>query len=204
MRCFIFLLLFIFSSAYGLDKSSATRFVDSVSLDILSLVEDSSLSDDAYLSRVDKIFEDRLDIGVISQFLLGPYVRGLDSVIYADFKEVVKEYITLVYGLRLREYYNGERLEVSNVAEQGGTYLVHSYIVSEDGDGSLGLSWRLYRDKSGVIRVIDLIFGEISMVISQRDEFTSIIRNNDGDVRILIADMRKQAQRVSSEFFNRD
>ncbi len=204
MRCFIFLLLFIFSSAYGLDKTSAERFVDSVGLDILALVEDSSLSDAAYLSRVDKMFEDRLDIGVISQFLLGPYVRGLDSDIYVDFKEVVQDYITLVYGLRLYEYYNGERLEVSNVIEQGGTYLVHSYIVSEDGDDSLGLSWRLYSDKDGAIRVIDMIFGEISMVISQRDEFTSIIRNNGGDVRILIDELRKQAQRVSAEFFSRD
>ena len=199
---FIFLLCFCLSKAYALDEAGAKKFVNNLGVEFSELIENNK-TPQSYLDGAHKLLQERLDIPVISQFLLGAYSRNLDADIATEFHQVLEDYVALVYGLRLRAYYNGEVLKADESIEQNRTYLVNSRIISQDGEDEIRVSWRLY-ERDGKIKIIDIILGDVSMVISQRDEFTSIIRNNQGDVRALTKSMQEQSEKVSATFLNQE
>ncbi len=199
---FIFLLLFSLQKAFALDEVEAEKFVNGLGDEFAELIQ-SNTTPETYLDGARQLLQEKIDIPIISQFLLGSYGRNLDAEIADEFRQVLEDYITLVYGLRLRAYYDGEILKADNVVEQNRTYLVHSRIISKDGENEIKVSWRLY-EKEGKTKIIDIILGDVSMIISQRDEFTSIIRNNQGNVRALTKDMQAQAEKVSVKFLNQE
>ncbi len=199
---FIFLLFFSIHKAVALDEGGAEKFVNNLGDEFAELIQNNT-TPESYLGAARELLQEKIDIPVIGQFLLGAYGRNLDEDIALEFRQVLEDYITLVYGLRLRAYYDGEILKADDAVEQNRTYLVNSRIISKDNENEIKVSWRLY-EKEGKVKIIDIILGDVSMIISQRDEFTSIIRNNQGSVRALTDNMRTQAEKVSATFLNQE
>ena len=50
------------------------------------------------------------------------------------------------------------------------------------------------RNWKGVYKVLDIKIQGVSMILTQRDEFTGLIRNNGGKVAALISALRKKTK----------
>ena len=75
---------------------------------------------------------------------------------------------------------------------KGGDKLVASEIILKDGR-TIPVHWRV-RDKKGHL-IVDVLVEGISMAITQRDEFSSIISQNGGRVDGLLIALRNRTQR---------
>ena len=67
--------------------------------------------------------------------------------------------------------------------------LVTSYIVPDAGS-KVQVDWRV-RNKNGSYQIIDVIIEGVSMTMTQRSDFSSVIQRGGGDFEVLLAHLRK-------------
>ena len=64
-------------------------------------------------------------------------------------------------------------------------------VISPGGASPMKIDWRLVTD-NGTYKISDIIIEGISMMVTQRSEFASVVQRNGGQVRGLIAMMRER------------
>jgi phospholipid transport system substrate-binding protein len=60
------------------------------------------------------------------------------------------------------------------------------------------LDWRLRNDKNKELKIIDIMVENVSMALTHRDEFSSVISQNGGKVEGLLKKLRSHIDEHSS------
>ena len=140
------------------------------------------------IARFRQLFRDDFDVPGIGQFVLGRYWRVATPAEQQEFLQLFQEYIVQSYAARLGEY-GGEQFRVISSRPAGNETVVTSEI---DGPSSRVLvDWYLV-DRGGRPRISDVYVGGISMKVTQRDEFASVIQRSGGRVDALLAQLRQR------------
>ena len=63
--------------------------------------------------------------------------------------------------------------------------MVSSILVSTEQRPEVRIDWRIYTKNSGSPLIRDLIIEGLSLARTQKEEFSSIIESNDGDINAL-------------------
>jgi phospholipid transport system substrate-binding protein len=140
-------------------------------------------------ARFRELFQNDFDMPGISQFVLGRYWRIATPQEQQDFIGLFQEYIVRAYSLRLSEY-GGEPFRVTGTRQNGAETVVTSEIIRPNG-GRIAVDWYLI-DRGGAHKITDVYVGGVSMKVTQRDEFASVIQRNGGQVGALIAQLRQK------------
>ena len=86
--------------------------------------------------------------------------------------------------------FGGEKFIVKNSRKiEKNDYVVSSEIIPQKGP-EIKVEWRL-RNKESNFKIIDVIIEGVSMVITQRDEFSSIIQRSGGNIYELLIILEK-------------
>ena len=91
------------------------------------------------------------------------------------------------YSARLGKY-GGQTVRTKATRAAGKDTVVSSDILGQ-GAPTGRVDWRV-RGEAGNYKVVDIIIGGVSMVITQRDEFASVIRRSGGKLGGLLARLR--------------
>ena len=70
--------------------------------------------------------------------------------------------------------------------------MVTSQVIQKDGP-PVNLQWRV-RKKDGGLRVVDVVVEGVSMSVTQRSDFASVIQSGGGKLDALIAHLRDRKQ----------
>ena len=81
-----------------------------------------------------------------------------------------------------------QRLEVADAKPVKGGVMVSSQLV---GTRPAAIDWRLVEDGQGWV-VVDVVVEGVSMLLTQRNEFASIIERNGGSIRPLLAHLEQR------------
>jgi phospholipid transport system substrate-binding protein len=141
-----------------------------------------SVSPAARVQRFRELFGAYFDIPGISRFVLGRYWRNTTPEQQQQFQSLLREYLAQAYAGRLAQY-AGEKFQALNAQPQGDETVVYSEITRNDG-GKIRVEWHLIN--SGGWKITDAFVAGISMAVTQRDEFSSVIQQGGGDVQYLI------------------
>jgi len=141
------------------------------------------------LARFRVLFHDDFDVPGIGRFVLGRYWRTATPQEQQDFLGLFQEYIVRAYSARLGEY-GGEPFRVTGVHSSGDETVVTSEIVRQNAN-PVQLDWYLAAP-GGRFRITDVYVSGISMKVTQRDEFASVIQRSGGQVQGLIAQLRQK------------
>lgn len=135
------------------------------------------------------MLERNFDMPYIARFAMGRYWRTMDKQQQKQYTALFEDMIVDVYSKRFSEY-NGERVTIKS-ARADGKYdvLVKTKIESND-SADIFVDWRV-RDRKGRLKVIDIMVEGVSMALTQRAEFSSVIQRGGGDVNVLIANLEK-------------
>jgi len=142
-----------------------------------------------------QLFKDKFDTEAIGRFVLGQYRRDIDPKQFERFSAVFQELVARTYTTQLGQY-AGEQFKVQNARPDGKRYLVESRVVPP-GRQSIKLDWILGQSKSG-LKVLDVRVDNLSMAITQRDEFASVLQQNAGNVDKLISFMQDKIKRLDA------
>lgn len=178
-------------SARAADTAKAQAFVQQMSGQALEVVRQPDMPYAQAYQAFDRIFSTGFDVPTIGQFVLGRYWRTATEPQKREYMELFRKFVVKTYTDRFRQY-NGEKFEVTGArAVEGGDVLVDSRIVSPSGRPPVSVGWRV-RDRSGQMKVIDVILENLSMSQNQQSEFQSVISQNGGDVEALLKKLRAQ------------
>ena len=148
------------------------------------------------LARFRELYQQNFDGPGIARFVLGRYWRSASEQEQQEYLKLFQDYVVFVYGTRLSDF-NGERFKVrGSRTDESGT-IVSTDIISPKGDAPIKVDWRLITDH-GAFKINDVIIEGISMLVTQRSEFASVIQRHGGQVGELLAMMRERTKTASA------
>jgi phospholipid transport system substrate-binding protein len=142
--------------------------------------------------RFRQLFNEDFDVPGIARFVLGRYWRLATPAQQQDFVGVFTNYIALAYANRLAEY-SGETLRVTGTRAAPDGDLVSSEIIRTNGQPPARVDWLLTL-QNGAYKISDVIVEGVSMAVTQRSEFASVIQRNGGQVQGLITALRQKTE----------
>ncbi len=148
------------------------------------------------LARFRELFEADFDGPGIARFVLGRYWRSASPQEQQEFLKLFDDYVVFVYGTRLANF-NGESFKVRGSRTEESGVIVSSDIISPGGEAPIKIDWRLVTD-NGAFKINDIIIEGISMMVTQRSEFASVIQRHGGKVGGLLELMREKTKTASA------
>ena len=139
------------------------------------------------------ILDEGFDLPLIGQYALGRYWRRATPEQRGEYVKLFEDFIIVTYAARLGEY-SGETLRVVSSRPDDQDTIVTSEIMLE-GRPSIRVDWRVRNGDSdgSESKIIDVIVEGISMLLTQRDEFASVIQRSGGNVEGLLARLREKS-----------
>ncbi|MBL8643312.1 MAG: ABC transporter substrate-binding protein [Rhodospirillaceae bacterium] len=170
-------------------RNDATGLVEKFAQTGIAEVLGAKISQKEKTEKFRVLFKDFFDIPAIGRFVLGRSARAGSADEMAKFATLFEDVIVYTWSRRFGEY-KGQTLKVNDSAPDGDEgAVVNSTILGNEG-GNFAVAWRLRKRTDG-FRVVDVIIEGVSMAITYRQEYATIIQQNGG-VSGLIAQMEKQ------------
>ena len=179
------------------DASDASAFVSAIAQKGIVDILNANIPNTDKQQRFRVLFKQNFDIPAIGKFVLGRYSRTITPQDLDQFSTLFEDVIVYTWARRFGEY-NGQTLKVTNTEADGQDgSIVHSTVIGTGG-GSFGVDWRLRKRPDGW-RVVDVIVGGVSMALTYRQEYTSVVGQSGfpgllGQLKTQITDLKKQLQ----------
>ena len=144
--------------------------------------------------RVEKLKEiasETVDINGIGYYTLGVYRKGISDEEMIEYKFLFEKYFLKSFASRLAEYSNPEIEVISKKRINENYTMVSSILVATEQRPEVKIDWRIYTKNPENLKIRDLIIEGLSLARTQKEEFSSIIQGNDGDINALFSSLKK-------------
>jgi phospholipid transport system substrate-binding protein len=141
-------------------------------------------------ARFRQLFHEDFDGAGIARFVLGRYWRNASEEEQQEFVKLFEDYVVFVYTARLANF-GGETFKIRGSRSDGDGVIISTDVANPGSAPPLRIDWRLVNDK-GAYKINDVIVEGVSMMVTQRSEFASVVQRNGGQLRGLIALMREK------------
>jgi phospholipid transport system substrate-binding protein len=171
------------------NPSDAVAFMNKLwdrAVEVLNNKTDSTARE----ARFRELFHKDFDCPGIARFVLGRYWRAASEEEQQEFVKLFEDYVVFVYTARLSNF-GGEALKVRGSRSDGDGVIVSTDVVSPGAASPMRIDWRLVTE-NGTYKISDVIVEGVSMSVTQRSEFASVVQRNGGQVRGLIAMLREK------------
>ncbi len=170
--------------------AAAEKFVAGLGDSALALVTDKAVVGEARREKFRMLLNDHFDLNWIGQFVLGRNWRRASPEQRETYLKLFEESIVFTYTNQF-DNYSGQKFEVTGSGENGRYTVVKSNIVDPASpQGNVLIDWRLIED-GGQFKIVDVVIEGISMGITQRNEYSSVIESNGGKIEPLLARMEE-------------
>lgn len=140
-------------------------------------------------ARFEALFQEGFDVPLVARIVLGRYWRTATPEQQEEYVDLFYRYIVDTYTARLNAY-SGQTFEVVGQQPLSEDEVVVKSLIQEPGGPSLKVDWRV-QTREGEARIVDVIVEGVSMAITHRSEFGSVI-SKTGNVEALLERLRAQ------------
>ncbi len=131
-------------------------------------------------ARLEGLIRRGFDLDLTSQLVLGKYWNRASQAHRQAFKELFAQYLLHSYARRLKAYRVETLAIVSSTPVGKSDFLVETRVEGAQGDDPTNPVWRL-RLRDGGFKIIDVHVDGISLALTERSQFGSVIRRNGLD-----------------------
>lgn len=130
----------------------------------------------------------------IGRFVVGTYWRRMNPAQREEYLKLFSEWVLKTYSIRLGGY-SGEQFKVLSTSPAGQRDVLVKTRIDKSGGNGFNASWRV-RKIDGGYKIIDIYVEGVSMAITQRSEFESILQRQgiDGLIGMLKDKMKNMSQ----------
>jgi phospholipid transport system substrate-binding protein len=138
------------------------------------------------------LFEEGFDVNEIARFVLGPYWRTATDAQRAEFIKLFENYVVHAYTVRFNAY-AGQQLKVVGARPEGdNAWVVQSQIaLPNSNQPPVRVDWRVTKH-GDTYKIADVTVEGVSMALTQRQEFASVIQRNGGQLEALLKVLREK------------
>ena len=145
-------------------------------------------SDDPVESKIIKlndIAERSVDINGIGMYTLGKYRKSISEEDKSKYQKLFKSYFLKSFSSRLVDYTDPKINVVSEKKVSDKYTIVNSILEANKGRPEVKIDWRIYTKNPEKPLIRDLMVEGLSLARTQKEEFNSVIQNNNGDINSL-------------------
>ena len=133
-----------------------------------------------------------VDIKGVGYYSIGSYRKNLSEKQLTEYLNLFEKYFLKSFTSRLTDY-SDPKIEVTheNVINEKYT-IVKSRLLGTDQKPEVNIEWRVYTKNPEKPLIRDLIIEGLSLARTQKEEFSSVIETNDGDVTKLFVTLKEK------------
>jgi phospholipid transport system substrate-binding protein len=184
------------AAAQNHEQSLATpvgKFIQQLGDQAIAVIADKNLNQDQRTDKFRDMLSTSFDLPTIGRFVIGRSWNAASPGQQQEYMKLFESLVIKTYSDRFA-LYTGEGFQVTAVRpESEKDSIVNSEITHPDGSEPTSVDWRV-RNKDGKLGIIDVVVEGVSLSVTQRQEYASIIQHDGGKLDGLLALMRKQLQ----------
>ena len=150
-----------------------------------ALILKSSDPVESKIIKLNDIAEKSVDISGIGMYALGKHKKSMSEDEKTKYKKLFKSYFLKSFSSRLVDYTDPKINVVSQKKINEKYTIVNSILEATSKRPQVKIDWRIYTKNPDKPLIRDLIVEGLSLARTQKEEFNSIIQNNDGDINAL-------------------
>jgi phospholipid transport system substrate-binding protein len=158
----------------------ASTFLDTMRERAIAGLTDTTRSEEEREALFRELLNETFDIERIGRFVVGRYWRQADAADQKDFLDAFEDAIVQRF-LPLFSQYKGEQLVIGKAAPDSKnpkfTVVSSTYIDAQGRE--VKADWRLH-ERGGKYKVFDVVVEGVSMAITLRSEYASVIKQQGG------------------------
>ena len=144
-----------------------------------------NISKEKKIEKLKEIAKDTVDINGIGFYTLGTARKNLNDEEKKKYSKIFEQYFLKSFSNRLVDYSNPQ-IEILGKEVLSENYtMVNSLLKATDKRPEVKIDWRIYTKISEKPLIRDLIIEGLSLARTQKEEFSSILNSNDGDINAL-------------------
>ena len=134
-----------------------------------------------------------VDIKGVAYYSLGHYRKELNDKQLKEYLTLFEKYFLKSFTSRLTDY-SEPKIDVVSTEVLNPKYtIVKSTLLATDKKPAVNIEWRVYTKNPDKPLIRDLIIEGLSLARTQKEEFSSVIESNDGDVIKLFITLKEFA-----------
>lgn len=138
-----------------------------------------------------ELLNDAFDLDNVAKFVLGRHGRRLNAGQRAEFRQLFEDFLIVSYVSKL-DTYAGEDLVVHATRETGPKRVTVTSDLRLPSGEPVGVDWHMREGESNW-QIVDIVIEGVSLAVTIRSEFTSVISKSGG-----VAELLKRLRRVTS------
>lgn len=168
----------------------ATAFIDALAQRAIEGLTAKDIDNADRAARFRALFTETFDVATIGRFALGTPWRTASESDRAEYLKAFEDFIVATYATRFADY-GGEAIRTtgSRRGDDNEVFVASEFVRAQG--APVRVSWRL-RPNGNSWRIIDVIIEDVSMAITQRDDFSATIQRNGGRLSALIEALRSK------------
>ena len=184
MKKILLILLLFFVNSSNVYSIEPDVFVQST-VNRASQILSKNISKEEKINQLKSIAKETVDIKGVGFYSLGSARKNLNDSQKIEYLRLFENYFLKSFSSRLAEYTNPE-IEVNDKKLLNKNYtIVNSLLVGTSERPEVKIDWRVYTKDPENPLIRDLIIEGLSLARTQKEEFSSILNSNDGDVNVL-------------------
>lgn len=182
-------------AAAAVDTKQAASFLADLQEKAASRLGDDSISSEQKETHFRRLFNENFDVPSIGRFVIGRYWRAASEAEQNAFLKVFEDAMVQRFLPLLAEN-SSERFHIGSVTPDGANenmVLIDSRI-NRDGAEPYRVAWRV-RNSDGSFKILDIVAEGVSMAITLRSEYGSVLKSNGGKLGPLTEALREKVAR---------
>ena len=188
-KIIIFLFIFNLSNNY-VYSIEPDIFVQST-VNRASQILSKNITKEEKINELKSIAKETVDIRGVGFYSLGSARKDLDENQKEQYLKLFENYFLKSFSSRLAEYTNPE-IDVYGKEKINENYtIVNSVLSATSNRPEVKIDWRIYTKNPNNPLIRDLIIEGLSLARTQKEEFSSILNSNNGDIEVLFKTLEK-------------
>ena len=168
---------FIVLLSFSVNANEAKNWLNKEIDIIISAYQNNSLPNENKFLMVENTINNNFAGTGIAKFVAGKSWNGSSKEVKKEYIKLFKRHLALNISSMMQGYSNQEyQLTNSSYDEKNKVTLINMEIFSNT--GSIQVTWRVKKSKDRYF-VIDLLVADISLVVTKRSEFNSMLKTVD-------------------------
>ena len=173
----------------AVSADAAQQLIESVGVEVLAILRDPALDNQQKFTRLVALLDGPIDLEIIARLILGRHWRSASEAQQAEYLQLFRAFALDNLASRLHVY-DGQDFEIVGAQAVNDRDAVVATRVTGGGRPPLKVDWRVRERDDGDLVAIDVIVEGVSLIVTQRSEFSAVIerRGMDG----LLAELRQR------------
>jgi phospholipid transport system substrate-binding protein len=171
-------------------SSDPKQFISEIVNEAKNILKESN-SKEYKTKKISEMALQIIDIKGVAYYSLGKYRKGLNDEQLKEYLSLFEKYFLKSFTSRLTDY-SDPKINVLSAEILNPKYtIVKSLLVATDKKPEVNIEWRVYTKDPNKPLIRDLIIEGLSLARTQKEEFSSVIESNNGDVTKLFLVLKK-------------